>query len=600
MVNRVACCCLLLLATTTIATATEPLPEHWRTPAERSGYRATPSLAETLDFLGLVQSRAPDRIRVTEFGRTPEGRPMPLVIASSASAFTPASAKATDTAVVLVQCGIHPGEIDGKDAMLTVLRDIALGRDDGLLAGVTLLVIPIYNVDGHERVSRFNRPNQDGPVEGMGFRTTARGLDLNRDHLKLDSEEARALVDLVNRWQPDLHVDVHVTNGSDHEWVLTWSTAESPQLASPVDAWLKRHLPRALAATAAAGFANGPYVALVDRDDPTRGFSSVVTEPRYSTGYFALRNVPSILIEMHAYKPYAQRVAAVDVFLRRLLAEVGASAGALRAARAEADSSTVAAGRPDAEPSAAVLRWVEAPSDERISWPAYDWVFEESVVTGAPLLFFRHGDRRPLEVPWIHRMAPETTVPRPRGYLVLPGWPVIADRLRRHGLVVQELARPVEVDVETIRVADPVLADASYQGRVMVTSFDVERTTEHRSVPAGSLWVPADQPLFEIAIQSFEPEAPDSLLRWGLLHSVFERKEYIDLRTLEPLAREMLADPAVAAAWKAALSDAAFAGDTRARWLWWYRRTPYWDEQVGLLPALRVMSDLPLPLAPTG
>jgi len=222
------------------------------------------------------------------------------------------------------------------------------------------------------------------------------------------------------------------------------------------------------------------------------------------------------------------------------------------------------------------------------------------VVTSAPLLFFRHGDRRPLEVPWIHRMAPETTVPRPRGYLVLPGWPAIADRLRRHGLVVQELARPVEVDVETIRVADPVLADASYQGRVMVTSFDVERTTEHRSVPAGSLWVPADQPLFEIAIQSFEPEAPDSLLRWGLLHSVFERKEYIDLRTLEPLAREMLADPAVAAAWKAALSDPAFAGDTRARWLWWYRRTPYWDEQVGLLPALRVMSDLPLPLAPTG
>jgi len=600
MINRLTRCCLVLLTTATAATATEPLPEHWRTPAERSGYRATPSLAETLDFLGLLQARAPHRIRVTEFGRTPEGRPMPLVVASSASAFTPVAAKATDSAVVLVQCGIHSGEIDGKDAMLAVLRDIALERAGGLLDGVTLLVIPIYNVDGHERVSPFNRPNQDGPVDGMGFRTTARGLDLNRDHLKLDSEEARALVDLVNRWQPDLHVDVHVTNGSDHEWVLTWSTAESPQLAPPVDAWLKRHLPRALAATADAGFANGPYVALVDRDDPTRGFSSVVTEPRYSTGYFTLRNVPSILIEMHAYKPYAQRVAAVDAFLRRLLAEAGASAGALREARAEADASTVAAGRTDAEPSAAVLRWAEAPADERIRWPAYDWVFEESVVTGGPLLFFRRGEPRPLDVPWIHRMVAETTVPRPRGYLVLPGWPGVSDRLRRHGLVVRELAGPAEVDVETIRVAEPVLADASYQGRVMVTSFEVERMTERREVPAGSLWVPADQPLFEIAVQSLEPEAPDSLLRWGMLHSVFERKEYIDLRTLEPLARERLADPVTAEAWREALSDPAFANDSRARWLWWYRRTPHWDEQVGLLPALRVMSDVQLPLAPTG
>jgi len=525
---------------------------------------------------------------------------MPLVVASATSAFTPKTARATDTAVVLVQCGIHSGEIDGKDAMLTILRDVALGRDDGLLDGVTLLVIPIYNVDGHERVSRYNRPNQDGPAEGMGFRTTARGLDLNRDHLKLDSHEARALVDLVNRWQPDLHVDVHVTNGSDHEWVLTWSTAEAPQLAAPIDAWLDRHLPAALAATAEAGFPNGPYVALVDRDDPVRGFSSTVTEPRYSGGYFTLRHVPSILIEMHAYKPYDRRVAAVDAFLRALLEETGESAGDLRTARAEAAASTVAAGRPDAEPSPAVLRWTEAPSDELIAWPAYDWTFEESVVTGRPLLLFRHGEPRPLEVPWIHRMAPETTVPRPRGYLVLPGWPAVSDRLRRHGLVVRELRQPVEIDVETIRVARPELADSSYQGRVMVTTFDVHRTVERRVVPSGSLWVPADQPLFEVAVQLLEPEAPDSLVRWGLLHSVFERKEYIDLGTLESLAREMLTDPATAKAWREALTDPDFASDTRARWLWWYRRTPHWDEQVGLVPALRVMSGAALPLLPTG
>ena len=600
MIDRTVSCCLIVLATTLAAAASEPVPHHWRTPAERSAYRATPSLADTRDFLDLIEARARDRIRVTEFGRTAEGRVMPLVVASASGAFTPTAARDTGSAVVLIQCGIHSGEIDGKDAMLALLRDVALGRDDGLLDGVTLLVIPIYNVDGHERVSPFNRPNQNGPVDGMGFRTTTRGLDLNRDHLKLDSEEARALVDLVNRWRPDLHVDVHVTNGSDHEWVLSWSTAEAPQLAPSIGAWLDRHLPPVLAATRAAGYPNGPYVSLVDRDDPTRGFSSAVTEPRYSTGYFALRHTPSILIEMHAYKPYAERVAAVDSFLRALLREAGGSAVELREAVDAARAATTALGRPDAEPSSAVVRWREAPSDDVIPWPAYDWAFENSIVTGQPLLFFRRGHRRPLEVRWIHGMEAEQTVPRPRGFLVLPGWPEIEDRLVRHGLVVRRLGMPVEVEVEAIRVSDPVLADASYQGRVMVASFDVERPVERRTVPAGTLWVPADQPLFEIAVQLLEPEAPDSLLRWGLMHSVFERKEYIGLTSLEPLAREMLEDPEIAALWRAALADPEFADDLRARWLWWYRRTPHWDEQVGLVPALRLMSPVKLPLAPAG
>jgi hypothetical protein len=600
MLHRTLSCCLVALASGLATATAEPLADHWRTPAERSEFRSTPSLEATRSYLDLLQSRAPDRIRVTEFGQSATGRPMPLVIASASGAFTPSAARDTDTAVVLIQCGIHAGEIDGKDAMLAILRDLALGQDDGLLDGVTLLVIPIYNVDGHERVSRFNRPNQDGPAEGMGFRTTARGLDLNRDHLKLDSVEARALVDLVNRWQPDLHVDVHVTNGSDHEWVLTWSTAEAPQLAAPIDAWLDRHLPPVVDATAAAGFPSGPYVSLLDRDDPSRGFDSGVTEPRYSTGYFTLRHTPSILVEMHAYKPYAQRVAAVDVFLRALLHETGDAAAELRSARAAARAETVAVGRPDAAPSTAVVRWQAAPATDTIEWPAYAWEFEESVVTGAPLLVFRRGERRPMEVPWVHTMQPEQTVARPRGYLMLPGWPELETLLIHHGLVAYRLEHEVELEVEAIRVSEPVLADVSYQGRVMMTSFEAERVRERRTVPPGALWIPADQPLFEIAVQLIEPEAPDSMLRWGSMHSVLERKEYIGLSSLEPLAREMLEDPEVEAAWRRALDDPEFAADLRARWLWWYRRTPHWDEQVGLIPALRVMSEVRLPVVPAG
>ena len=346
---------LALGAAAVPALAAEPtVPEEWRTVAERSGFAATGTYAETMELLARVAAASP-AIEVSSFGRSGEGRELPLVIVSADGAFTPEAAAALarerGKPVVLVQNGIHAGEIDGKDACLMLLRDVALGRRPELLEAATLLVVPIYNVDGHERVSPYNRPNQNGPVDGMGFRTTSAGLDLNRDHLKLDTTEARAMVGLFNRWRPHLHVDDHVTDGSDHGWVLTWSVAEAPQLHPEVDAWVGEHLPRALAATEAAGHPAGPYVDLVDRANPAAGFSSMVSQPRYATGYYPLRHRPSVLVEMHSTKPYRDRVLANRDFLAALLAEVRAGGRALVTAVAGAEAETVALGGPQAAPS---------------------------------------------------------------------------------------------------------------------------------------------------------------------------------------------------------------------------------------------------------
>jgi len=200
-----------------------------------------------------------------------------------------------------------------------------------------------------------------------------------------------------------------------------------------------------------------------------------------------------------------------------------------------------------------------------------------------------------MEVPWYHRPKVALSLPRPRGYLVLPGWPQIEQRLRTHGLRTETLSKPMEIEVETIRVSDPKFAARPYQGLHSVQAT-AERKTERRRIPAGALWVPADQPDFAIAVQLFEPEAPDSLLAWGLLSSVFERKEYIDNRVLEGLVAGMMKDPKIAAEYQAAMKDEAFAKDPFARYLWWYRRTPYWDETIGLLPIYRLMREIPKPL----
>ncbi|MEX1310722.1 MAG: M14 family metallopeptidase [Candidatus Sulfomarinibacteraceae bacterium] len=579
----------------------EDVPEIWRTVAEKTDFRATSTFAQTMDFLKRVESRAPDVIRVTFFGESAEGRRLPLVVVSSEGAFTPDAAKATGKPILLLQSGIHAGEIDGKDASLMLLREIALGRRPDLAEAAVTLFVPIYNLDGHERISPFNRPNQNGPTEGMGFRATTSGLNLNRDCLRLASPEARALARLVADWRPHLHVDNHVTNGTDHAWVLTWMVAEAPLLDPEVDAWVSRHLPAVLEATREAGHPNGPYVSLYDRDEPAKGMSwAGIQWPRYSTGYFPLINRPSILIEMHAHKPYRDRVLANRDFMDALILETGRAGSDLIAAVTAAERRTVALGAADADPSAAVVSWGEADEVDSVIWPAFEYTKEDSLVTGGSHVVYERGAIELVDLPWRHRLEPELEVVRPRGYLVHAGWPQIEEVVRAHGLTAVPLPEPVEAEVETIRLSDPAFAASPYQGVMTVADFTVIRGLETRRIPAGSLWIPADQPDFEVAVQLFEPEARDSLLRWGALSSIFEMKTYIGLGKLEEIARTMIADDEVRTAWESALEDPDFAADERARYMWWYRRTPYWDEQVGLLPIYRVLStDLPATLGRT-
>jgi Zinc carboxypeptidase len=571
--------------------AEAPVPGDWLTPAEAAGFEATPDYAETMAFLRRLAARLPE-MRLATFGRSAAGRPLPLVIVSRDRAFTPAAARRLARPVVLIQNGIHPGEIDGKDACLMILRDLALGRRRELLDAATLLVVPIYNADGHERISPYNRPNQDGPHRGMGFRTTAGGLDLNRDYVKVSSPEAQAMVGLIAAWRPHLFVDDHVTDGVDHDWVLTWSWTEAPQLPAPVDAWMRAHLPAALAATERAGHRTGPYVDLKSATDPAQGFSSWVGEPRFSSGYLPLRNRPAVLVETLSYKPYAERVLATRDFLLALLAEVGRDPAGLRRAVDQAEAATVAAGKPQAPPSDVVLNFEESPVADRIRLPLYATDLATSQVTGQPLLRYRRGEVREIEVPWYHRSRPTLTLPRPRGYLVLPGWPQIEERLRLQRLRVEQIEEPLEIEVETMRLGPPKLAATPYQGLTRATA-EVARRSERRRLPAGTLWVPADQPDFALAVQLLEPEAGDSLVSWGLLSTIWERKEYVSPWVLEDQATELLRDPAVAAEWQRALADPKLAADPQARYLWWFRRTPYWDETVGLLPCFRLLAPPP-------
>ena len=565
-----------------------PIPPDHYTKAELSSFKSTASYEEVIAFLLRLTKTSPF-LHLDWFGTSGRGRRIPYVVVSKEKAFTPDEAWKTGKPVVLVNNSIHGGEVDGTDACLILLRDIALTNRPEVLDAVTLVVVPIFNVDGHERVSKYNRPNQDGPVNGMGFRTNARGLDLNRDFVKLDTSEARALVALASAWKPDLFVDDHVTDGVDMQPTITFTYGSEPVTAKPLAEWLDRVMPKAMRAVEGDGYKTAPYVEWIDPLDPLKGIDDGTAPTRYATGYFPLRAVPSILVETHSVKPYAQRVRANEAFLRELLPLVGDAKASLFAARekARADARHAPAGSPfvlDAETDRA--------RPETIDFAAYVWKQEISPVSGTPVLRFDPKQPIAVKLPLFRHSRPTVTVPRPAAYIVPAGWPNVEERLKAHGIRTRRLEEPITLAVGTYRVESAALSGATYQGRTRVEA-KIRRAVETREIPAGSLYVPLDTELAPVVMHLLEPEGPDSLFAWGELSSAMEQKEWIDDRVLDPLASEMLAkDPKLAAEWEAKLKDPKFAADARARHRFFYERTPYWDDTVGLLPVYRL--DAPL------
>ena len=576
---------------------TVPIPPDHYTKVELNAFRGTPSYEETLSFLRRLEKTSP-YLSLSFYGTSAEGRPMPLLVASKDKAFTPEAAAKSGKPVVLVLNGIHPGEPDGKDACLILLRDLALGNRPDLLDTLTLLVVPIYNVDGHERVSKWNRPNQDGPVDGTGFRTTTQGYDLNRDFLKADAPETRALLSLVSAWDPDLFVDDHVTDGSDAQATLTVSYGGEPATPEPLRAWLETAVRPALAEVEEAGWKTAPYIEWLDPLDPPKGIDLGPTEPRYATGYMPLRAIPSILVEMHALKPYGERVRANEAFLSALLSRVGREPRPLKDARAVAEA---AARRAPVGSPFVLAAETDTARPEKIDFPGFAWSQVVSPVTGRPRLVYDRATPMSIPMPVYRHAKATVTTTRPAAYLVPAGWPRIEEKLAAHGIRFTKLTQPRTLSVGTYRASDPKLESAPYQGRVRV-SAKIAKATERRTVPAGSLYVPLDTPLAPVVMHLLEPEGPDSLFAWGELSAALEMKEYIDTRVLDPLAEKLLKeDPKLAAAWEAKLKDPKFAADSRARYRFFYSRTPYWDETVGLLPLFRLeapLNQLPAALPP--
>jgi hypothetical protein len=569
--------------------------QDWTTHAEREAFRSTPSYEETLRYLRRLADVSP-ALELQTFGKTGLGREMVVGVVSSDGAFDPERAHATGKPVVLVQNGIHSGEIAGKDASLMMLRDLLVhGKRTAVYDNVVLLVVPVYNIDGHEKVGN-SRINQNGPAEGMGFRTNAAGLDLNRDYMKLDAPESRAMVGaLIAGWDPHLFLDLHTTDGIDHRYHVTYGVDLGPRAAPSVRDWTASLLERVSVRMEEAGRPTAPYIFPKEWPDPSHGFIGGWTNTRFSTGYVTQRGRSALLLEAHALKPYETRVKALYDNLGFILDEVAADPDALVSAVREADERARAAARRRGPDDRMVVQVERSEEPRPFSLRTYESETVPGVVGGEP--YTRWSDE-PLDVdvPLYDDMRMLQDLPHPAGYLIPPQYPLLAERLQAHGLNLAALPSEVTLQVEMLRLTEVEYEAEPYQGRQRVTVKQWEVERGERTFPTGTWWLSLDQPSALVAVQLLEPTAPDSFLAWGFLSRFLERKEYFEVYAMEPLAERMLAEePALREAFEDALrTNPELAGDARARLEFVYRRSPHADPDYRLYPIARVPSDAPI------
>ncbi len=508
----------LVLALATPAAAAEPV-----TVVETTDYARTSLYPDVIAFLDQV-AKSSERVEITPLAVSTEGRMIPLVVLSQERVRTPAELRATGKPAVLVMANIHAGEIEGKEACLMLIREVASGRLASLLEHQVILVIPIFNADGNDKLGH-NRHDK-GP-ELAGIRSNGQGLDLNRDYTKLETPEVRGLVRLFATWDPVLFVDMHTTNGSYHREPVSYAPCASPNGPPALaDYMWKRLFPEVAARLKkASGYDSIPYGEFVDGTHPEQGWTNDAIEARYGTNYVGLRNRLSILDENYSYADFKTRVQASLAFIRALLEYTGANSTEIAALVHRADAGTAAtfSGRPFV---------TEATLAElfRVTVEGYGFTTQPLTAEESAKYPWLHGVRvtptdveRDYPAPYLALATPTQTVSLPAGYVVLPGQDEAVENLRAHGIIAEKLLEGCSVPVERYAIERVEPAKNLFQGHALV-SLPGRYERADADLPAGSVWVDMRQPLARLVATLLEPGSTDSLAAWGFFNRVIVRE----------------------------------------------------------------------------
>ena len=564
----------------------------WETIFEKSGFISTSDYEQTMSYFQNLADNS-GFAELLPFGVSPQGRELKYLLVTNESKIdrqmsAQLGVRELFKPTILIINGIHSGEIEGKDASMILLREILITKEiEYLLDSINIIVVPIFSVDGHERKSKYNRINQNGPEE-MGWRTTAQNLNLNRDWMKADAPEMQAMLKLVNEWNPDFIIDTHTTNGADYQYTVTYSVEWSKNMYQQTADWLgKKFAPFLENRVEEKGFLIYPYVYLKNWDKGLEeGLIYWPSTPRFSTGYFALQNRSMLLVETHMLKPYKERVYSTKAVLQTAMEFIFNNSTELRELNRGADKQTT---QLYADGKYLPLAFSNTDKYEMMNFKGYEYYWDSSAVSGEQRLIYT-DNKKDFEIKYYDDVIVSDSIKVAKGYYIPPQYTFLVDRLKPHGLnsilIEDELK---DVEVTRYKFKDVKFAAGPYEGRQSVT-FNYDTYTEKIHIPKGSFLFLTDQRSTRVLTHLLEPKSADSFVQWGFMNQIFEQKEYYEDYVMEKLAEDMLENnPELEKEFEEKLkTDETFRNNPRARLDFFYDRSPYPDKQLNVYPIMRI------------
>jgi len=521
-----------------------------KTPYEKGNLNQTTTWAECIAWYEELARAYPNVLRFEKVGVSDAGVPIHAGVVSSDGVFDRETIKRTGRPVFFNNNGIHPGEPEGVDACMALVRDFCLQPERLAALGKTVfLFVPLYNVDGSLNRADTSRVNQDGP-EQFGFRGMSRHLDLNRDFVKCDALTAQVFNQLFTAWDPDVMVDTHTSNGADYSYTMTLIHTQTDKLGGGLGDFLRDEmLPAVYAGMEQRGWPTCPYVNPV-KDSPDHGIADFLETPRFSTGYAALHHTIGFMPETHMLKPFKDRYDSMRALVETALGFTVEHAGRIqqlrRAAREE--------GRSRAEWP---VHWaMDEANPSRFRFKGYEARYKKSVLGEYTRLWYDRSSPWERDIAWYNRFPADITVTAPRAYVVPQQWREAIERLQWNGVRMERVEADRVQDVGYYHIVSVTSRPNPYEGHMFHDEVVLEKRRGQVQLRAGDYIVPLDQDQARYAVETLEPLAHDSFFRWGFFNSVLEKKEAYSDYVFEDHAEELLrAEPQLAEkfeAWKAA------------------------------------------------
>ena len=544
---------------------------------------ATATYHEAIDYYKGLASQY-TQIQSNEFGMTDSGYPLHEVIISNDGLFDPEAIRSSGKVVLFVNNAIHPGEPCGVDASMMLARDLMVEDDmNGLLEKAVIVIVPIYNISGSLNRGSHSRANQNGP-HAYGFRGNAQNLDLNRDFIKGDTENSRSFNRLFSKWNPDVLIDNHTSNGADYQYVMTLIPTQKDKMEPTLSTYLENSLlPDLFAKMKAMRYEMTPYV--YARNTPDDGIAGFLDYPRYSSGYANLHNCISFMPETHMLKPFKDRVWSTYDFMVSMLRHIEENKAQLLEARSQAIEHAKTK-------STFNLNWeIDTEKADKVMFKGYEAKYKPSEISGKDRLYYDRDSPYEKEIQFYNTYKSNLTIDKPIAYIIPIAYKRIIDRMKANGVEVLRLAKDEIRAVEIYKIIDYKTSEKPYEGHYLHSKLKVEKSIQNIQYHKGDYIIYTNQAINNYIINTLEPQAPDSWFAWNFFDGILMQKEHFSPYVFEDLAAKFLSEnPDIKKALEEKKkNDPEFAEDAYAQLNYVYERSPHYEPTFMRYPVGRVL-----------